>query len=388
LSRLRQIYQTDLLYVTSGCTPASGQLSDSSQWGNPLSFASGASFVSELFRIQKIDNSWTKKLRPVEQFGQLGQLDRVTIDPPEVSLSFSYLLSNLVNENLLGFQVSNAGNPNPVSCLSGILSSATDDKNYFIKTVAEGSDAISTNPSSYSCISFGNGFVGNYTSQGSVGSFPTVDVSVVALNSQAQSITQGTPVMTPAVFPANGTNITGWFYQLPTGTTSFNNVGLTNISGLSVLRPGDINLNLSSIMNAGDGYFAPTDIKIQSYNLSFNLNLEDLQQLGSKYAYAKVPKFPVEATLSVTALAGDLQTGSLVEIVNNNLSFNPSITINQPNTTTPVVYYQLRNAKLDSQASSMNIGTNKTITLSFMTTIGGPSDTVNGVYMSGITANI
>ncbi len=387
MPRLRQMYQTDLLYVgPTGAKPASGQLTDGSQWGNIFSSTSGANFISELFRVQKIDNDWTKKLNPVEQFGQLGQIDRVQITPPQVSLSFSYLLANLVNENLLGLSVSNAGSPAPISCLSGILSSATDDKNYFIKTVAEGSDAISTNPTTYDVVSFGNGFLASYTSQGSIGNFPTVDVSVVALNSQAQNVSQSLGAMTPAVFPANGTNITGWGYILPTGVTSWNNVGLSNLSGISVLRPGDINLNLG--IGVGDGYYSPSDLKIQSYNLSFNLSLEDLQQLGNKYAYAKVPKFPVEATLSVTALAGDLQTGSLVEIVNNNLSFNPSITINQPGTSVPVVYYQLRNAKLDSQNSSMNIGSNKTVTLSFMTTIGGPSDTINGVYMSGVTANI
>ena len=69
-------------------------------------------------------------------------------------------------------------------------------------------------------------------------------------------------------------------------------------------------------------------MKIQSYNISFNLALEDLAQLGSKFYYAKLPKFPVEATMSINALAGDFQTGSLVEIYNNNLSYNPSVTLN------------------------------------------------------------
>ena len=192
--------------------------------------------------------------------------------------------------------------------------------------------------------------------------------------------------ITPAIYPQNGTNITGWGYQLPTGTTSYNNLGLTNVSGLSVLRPGDMVLNLG--LNAGDGFFNPSDIKIQSYNISVNLNLEDLAQLGSKYYYAKLPKFPVEVTLSIDALAGDIQTGSLVEIFNNNNTFNPSITINAPGTQNPIVFYQVKGAKLENQQSALNIGSNKTVNFSFRSLIGSASDLTNGLFMSGVCANI
>lgn len=387
MPRLRQIYATDLLYVgPTGANPASGQLNSTGIYGNYTSATSGNNYIAELFRIQKTDYDWNKKLRDVNQFGQLGQVDRVLIDPPSVTLSYSYLLANLVNESLIGLTVNKAGDTVAVSCLSGILSTQTDDKNYFIKTVSEGSDAISTNPNSYTVVSFGNCFLSSYTSQGSIGNFPTVDIALTSLNAQAQIVTQTVGAMTPAVYPSNGTNVTGWGYVLPTGVTSFNNVGLSNLTGISVLRPGDISLNLG--IGAGDGFADFNDIKPQSYNISVNLNLEDLQQLGSKFAYAKVPKFPVEASLTVNCLIGDFQTGSLVEIVNNNLSFNPSITLTAPGTTTPVVYYQLRNAKLDSQSFSESIGSNKTVNFTFMTTIGGPSDVINGFYMSGISANI
>ena len=146
----------------------------------------------------------------------------------------------------MGFFVNKAGDPNQVSCLSGILSQQTSPKNYFIKTVQEGSDAISVNTPDYDVVSFGNTFIASYTAQGRVLDFPTVDISLVALNTQAQHIYQaGTGfAFTPAIIPASGTNITGWGYILPTGTTSAYGAGLTNISGLSVLRPGDIQFNL------------------------------------------------------------------------------------------------------------------------------------------------
>ncbi len=310
----------------------------------------------------------------------------VSLAPPSADLSISYIQSNLVNESLMGFTVNKAGDSAQVSCVSGILNGTTNTKNYFIKSVAEGSDATDNNSPDYDVMSFGNVFVGSYSAQGRVLDFPTVDVSLVALNTQMQHIYQaGTGIsFTPAIDATNGTAITGWNVLLPTGVTSYLNTSLTNTTGLSVLRPGDITLNMG--LGAGDGFSLQSDLKVQSYNLSFNLGLEDLAQLGSKFYYAKLPKFPVEATLSVNALAGEFQTGSLLEIYNNNTSFNPSITITAPGTSIPVVFYQLKNAKLESQKYGLSIGSNKTVDYSFKTLIGGPTDTINGVFMSGICA--
>lgn len=388
MPRQRQLYQTDVLYVgPTGLLPVTGALQAGAIYGS-TGTQINQSFISQLFRVQKCDNGWDKKLKILNQFGELAQIDLVPIDPPDVTLSFSFVQANLVNENLMGLFVNKPGDPNQVSCLSGILATTTNAKNYFIKTVAEGSDGDDTNPADYDVISFGNTFIASYTAQGRVLDFPTVDISLVALNTQAQHVWQaGTGfAITPAINPASGTNITGWAYILPTGVTSFANAGLTNITGLSVLRPGDIQFGLG--LSAGDGFSSPTDMKIQSYNISFNLALENLAQLGSKFYYAKLPKFPVEATLSINALAGDFQTGSLVEIYNNNLSYNPTVTLNAPGTNNPVVSYQLKNAKLENQKYGLSIGSNKTVDISFKTTIGGPTDTINGVFMSGLSAGI
>ena len=41
------------------------------------------------------------------------------------------------------------------------------------------------------------------------------------------------------------------------------------------------------------------------------LYLESLTQLGSRYAFSKELTFPINATLAVTALVGDVVTGNL-----------------------------------------------------------------------------
>lgn len=390
-SRIRQLYQSDLLYVgptgNQGITyPATGALSSTGSFGNILAGISGVNFIAQLHRIQKVDDSWSRKLTNVNQIGQLAAIDRITIEQPTVNLNISWIQNNMVNENLIGLTISKAGDSSLVSCISGILAGITEPLNYFNKITSEGTDAISLNPANYDVISMGNAFIESYTANGRVGDFPTVDVSLRALNMQAQNVVQSAGATTPAVNPSSGTPIGGWGYILPTGVISFNNQGISNSAtfGISALRPGDIQLNLG--LNVGDSLVDPNDIKVQNYSLSIPFNREDLLKLGSKYAYAIVPRFPLDVSLSVEAIVGNNATGMLTEIVNNNNGFNPSITINQPGTNTPCVYYKLGNAKLqDNTFSQANSATYRTVRMTFVTQIGGPSDLNNGVFMSGIT---
>ena len=119
--------------------------------------------------------------------------------------------------------------------------------------------------------------------------------------------------------------------------------------------------------------------------LSFNLSRENLNKLGSKYAYAKTITFPVSATLSVTAVVGEMQSGSLIEIVNNNTTFNPRVSLKKPGSSTVIADFQLKGAKLDNQDVSSSIGPNKQITFNFASQLGGPQSVVVGLMMSGVT---
>lgn len=391
MARTRSIYQSDLLYVgptgENSCTGA--------HFGNPATHPyntttpqlQSGNLIAELFRVQKADYGWTKSLTDVNQLGELAAIDRIPLEQPTVNMSFSYLLSNLVNEKLLGFTVAKAGSTADVTCISGILAGVTDSKNYFIKTVAEGQDVNDNSAVVYNTIGIGNGFISSYSSQGSVGSFPTVDVSIEGLNMEGDAFSATTTGnIIPAVNPTNGAAIAGFWYNLPTGLTSLNDAALTADAGISALRPGDITLNLGSVLGAGDTMYTPSDLKVQSYNFSFNLSRENLQQLGSKYAYAKTISFPVTASLSVTAIVGDMQTGSLIDIVNDNDSFDPAVTITKPGSASTVIaQIKLKNAKLDNQSTSSSIGSNKQVTLNFTTQLSGPSDLTKGVFFSGIT---
>ncbi len=384
----RQIYQGDLLYAgPTGFFSATGKHFTSATFGvNPTggSGFAGQNLVAELYRVQRADSNWQKSLQDVNQFGELAAIDRVSLEQPTVNLTVNYLLANLINEEIIGLTVAKNGTPE-VSCISGILA-GFDSRNFFIKTVAEGNDAIDNPATSFNVIAIGNAFLSSYSVQGAVGGFPTVDVSFEGLNMNGDAFSAAsTGSFIPAVNPTDGLPVTGWVYSLPTGVTSYNNLGLSANQGLSVLRPGDINLTLIPTDNQGDGFYKPSELKVQNFTLSFNLSRENLSKLGSKFAYAKAITFPVTAQLQVSAIVGEHQTGSLYRIIEDNKDFNPSIQITKPgDASTKIAIFNLKGAKLDNQDTSSSIGANKTVSMTFSAQIGGPQDTTHGVFMSGI----
>jgi len=122
--RNRVIYQSEALFV--GPTPATGQ-----QYTGvaTLSATAGWNTIKQLHRIQSANYSFNIDRTDVNQFGELAAIDRVNLDTPTVSLDFSYLLSNLANEQALGFVIDGSN-----TCVKNIIDKNQDDKNYFIRT--------------------------------------------------------------------------------------------------------------------------------------------------------------------------------------------------------------------------------------------------------------
>ena len=371
MPRNRIIYQSEALYA--GPTPATG-------FHFRNSATEGTNLVDQLQRVQTANYSFTVDRTDVNQFGQLAAIDRVILTSPTVALDFSYILANLTNEYSLGFYVQSGTQPE-VSAISGILSKVEDEKNFFIKTVTEGADAVGNTDTSNNVgvIGIGNGFIASYTTEGSVGNFPTASVNVEGLNMVFQNGVSGNII--PAINPENGQEIGTIKYALPiaASSTAINTVGA---SGISALRPGDITLSLPTTIGANTSTF-----NIQSYSLSFDLTRTPIERLGSKFAFAREIDFPVTVSLSVDAQVTDLSAGTLAQLVSGDSStfYNPSIFIKNPTITDQtVVRYTLKRAKLDSQEFSSDIGSNKSVTLNFSSQVGGPEDRANGLFFSGL----
>lgn len=361
MARNRIIYQSEALYA--GPSPATGDHFAGGNVGNNL--------VNQLHRIQSANYSFNIARTDVNQFGELGAIDRVILESPTVSLDFSYILNSFGNEELLGFGPLDSTD---VTCISGILNKTTDERNYFIRTVAEGSDALSigTGAANQNVIAVGNGFITSYSTEASVGNFPTATVNVEGLNMQFDAGVTGNYI--PAVTPSNGSKITSKKYSLPTATSSIAQ------GSLSALRPGDINFTLDQ----PSGGATITDAKIQSYTISFDLARTPLQKLGSKFAFAREINFPVTVNMQIQAELGELTTGTLADIITADRTYDLQVTLKHPTSGTDHMIYKVEGAKLDSQEFSSSIGANKAVTLNFSTQIGGPSQSSIGLFMSGI----
>jgi hypothetical protein len=346
--------------------------------------------VEQLKRVQSANYSFTINRQDVNQFGHLGRLDSIALEAPTVSLDFSYYLTDGENERLLGFITDGKH-----QSLSGIMTRTQNEfgNNYFILTVPEGRDAVlgdqQVTDEQKTVIGLGNGYITDYSVEASVGSFPTVSVTVEGMNIKSDVGTDW--VVQPAIDPTDGTlNCTRCFFLPPSASGD----------GESVLKPGDITIDLKDsaliskqISGKKIGY-GPEDkgsAHIQSFTLSTPLGRTDLQRLGSSYAYAKEIDFPVTCTLTVNALVADLKDGNLLdrlcaEKVDLQIKIqNPQCPIKcDPNEQANAIVFDFNQAVLDSESFSSAIGDNKSVDLTFTTQIGGPEEKLQGVFLTAI----
>jgi hypothetical protein len=126
-------------------------------------------------------------------------------------------------------------------------------------------------------------------------------------------------------------------------------------------------------------------MNIQSYTLSFDLGRTPIQRLGNKFAFTREIDFPLTVTLSVDAQVTTMNAGNLANlVVDDSAKYNPSITIKSPSDSSlTMAKFILKGAKLDSQEYSSDIGSNKSVTLTFSAQVGGPQDTANGLFING-----
>ena len=362
MARNRVIYQSEALYVSenAGSTGQNGH--------------------EQLTRIQSANYNFTINRQDVNEFGQLARIDSIVMDAPTVGLDFTYYPTDGFNEAALGF-----GTGAAVQFASGHLVS-TSGKNFYISTVADGSDAVDTSGNSIkSVIGLGNAFLTDYTLDLSVGSLPTVSVSMECSNINSSIDTSisglGSPISgitLPSVDITDGTVI-GGTAQLPIANPS----GESDL--ISALRPGDIAVDISTLNGLAISNISGADvddsIHIQSASLSLPLGRSPIQRLGTRFAYARTVDFPVNATLSVNAILNEVNARNLSELMDNTQEFNVSLLLKNTESQ-DALKYELKGCKIDSESFSSSIGSNKTVDLTFSTQIGGNNDTDNGVFLT------
>ena len=366
MPRNRVISQSEALFTGPVTGVATGYMLNIGGTG-------GVNLVRQLHRIQTVGFSASVQRQAINQYGQLDALDRIILEAPTVSLNFDYLVANTYNSSLLGFSVDGS-----TSVVSGILTKTSDERNYFIETAREGVDVIGNVTDADSTkftTAIGNGFISNFSAEGSVGNFPVERVTVAGLNLVTFQGTTG--LDSPAIIPTGGQRVS------TLGANKFSlPAAVSGVDGaVAAIRPGDITLSIPAAV------FGPNvdDLKIQSYNISVPLSRTPLTKLGSPFAFSQEIQFPIDVTLAIEANLGDLTTGdlSLLYCTDNAQTIDINLRKPQCGGGGPIaVRYRLVGAKLDSQNYTSSIGADKRVSLNYVTTLGGPQ-AVNGLFISG-----
>ncbi len=340
---------------------------------------SGTNLLQFIPRVQSVSIATAVPRTDVNQDGQLDRLDALMVSAPTTTLSFDYLLLDGFAESLLGFAASGQQ-----SFVSGLIDGTQSEKNYFLGVAPEGVDLIGSSPASannLNVVAIGNGVVSNYSMNLAVGQIPRASVTVEGTNQQFYNGSTG--LQSPAIDPNTQLQVVGPLFTLPTMS------GYTGALVNAALRPGDIVLNLPRTGGFGDYTSGIGQMHVQSLSLSVPIALDPILQLGNPYPIAKRIRFPVDCTISMDALQGDIAAANLANLFCSdgfvNLSFqlkNPSCARNGA----AAITVNFNQAKFTSRDFSSSIGQNSTVRYTWTNQLQGISSSylTRGIVWSGV----
>ena len=381
-NRNRVIYQSEGLFVSK----------------NAANTAAGDH--EQLERVQSANYSYTINRQDVNQYGELARLDSLVLEPPTVNVDFSYLLTDSYNERVLGFFVQQSGDgdslvnvpsqdPNTDGNFASGHMVAHSGINVYVVTSPDGVD-LNKDPSealdaSDTILGIGNCYISDYSVDLSVGALPTISVSLEGAN--MRSDTSGTNFSSPAINQEDGTSLNPVITALPNPSQTPGGAPADSTNAvINALRPGDITCAFENVSGETvvelDGAGAA---HVQSVSMSLPLSRTPIQKLGSKFPFARSVDFPVNSTMSISAIVNDVERANLSQVLESGAQ-NIRIDLKDSNDNYAVRYW-LKEAKLDSESFSSSIGSNKTVDLTFSAQVGGPEDQTAGFFMSGNNGN-
>jgi hypothetical protein len=388
-SRNRVIYQSEGLYISEDA-------------GSTLQ-----ADHEQVERVQSANYSYTINRQDVNQYGELARIDSIVLEPPTVSVDFTYLLTDGFNERCLGFFVQNTGGgagaqrnaetaANQVGNFASGHMVAHSGQNIFIVTGPDGEDLneqgalvdTNTDAARDTVIGIGNCYISDYSIDLSVGALPTASVTMEGANVRS-SIT-GKFFQSPAIDQEDGSSVGHAIVALPDPATSPGGGTGTNGTAIVALRPGDITLGLTNVSGETTAELVGNEgAHIQSCNISIPLSRSPLERLGSKFPFARSVDFPVNVTMSVSAIVNQTDASNLVDVLDSGAQ-TISVRLKSTNADTVMtdaMRFELKGAKLESESYSSSIGSNKTVDLVFNAQVAGPNDTDNGLFVSGANAH-
>ena len=394
MPRNRVIYQSEALFAA------------------PTGIRALSSSLHNLRRIQSCNYNFAIQRQDINQYGELAAIDRLIIQEPTVSVDMSYYFEpSGFNEQNMGLLVNSyTGNEAVATGASSVADhmlhniiaggSNYDQKNLFVLVSDAGVDVNDTgameNSGNYNgIIGIGNAFLTSWSLDAAVGAIPTVscafegqNINFTGWGSAGLVASGGVPVSGLIFNPSivNGTEVqdatdVNRYVHLPSGAGLFDSA-----TQISAVRPGDITVILSAADSDNNPIvgFTENDLKVQSVNFGLTLGREPIRKLGSLFAFAREITFPINCTMSVSAIVGDTAGQKLFSLISasGDVKYNCAVKLNAykaGSTTANVSYIVLKGAKIDSQNVTSSIGPNKAVTMELSAQIGKNS----GLHMYG-----
>jgi len=330
------------------------------------------SHSSHLARVQSVNYGFTVPRTDVNQYGQLGQIERIITEVPTVNLDFTYHLHGTVNETIL---LGNGANGSSFGFMRDLNNSGTPQysQDFSIGLSKEGidfADGNTQNNDGRKGILVPNSFLTAYSWTGAVGDVPSATVNAESTEFKIADVAQA---------------------------------GVTPVSGNKpvVLRPGNVGFSSANSGDPGETADLPVlgfdVLHVQSFTVSVDIPRESIQRLGSQFEFARVITFPIQATMSVEGIISTQAASDLTDIVGtgaaNQAASDPGYSIDvhchkAPGTgenasAVAGIALMMRNAKIEGHSISSSIGANKSVTLDYSVQIDGGGNAVSSAGVAG-----
>jgi hypothetical protein len=422
--RARTNYANEALYVSPSATGyhfAGNTLSDPDcKLRNiPYSGCSG-NLVRQLARIQSMDYGFQVNRVDANQFGQAARIASTMLSSPDVSLNFEYLLADGYNEQLMQFVID--GETSTLS--KHIYDEDHMGMNFFITTVEEGHDVnknyLLKDQHNKSVVGIGNAHLSQYAITAEVGSIPKARVSFEGFNIRSYTgiCNLPAPSLNPTKSALHG-ECADVRFSIPDTWKSFEcpceadyMEHFVLCDGVSALRPGDILIDLqaaglfSEQLSGFDeaSNQARSSAHIQGFTINIPLGNTRINRLGRHVEFARTINFPVNASIQIDAIVGSLKEAGIWEAFASvpkdgtpsacrpkfdlTFMFNDCGGVVCDNASnfkqvTTSMLVKIKDAVVESEAFTSNIGDNKLVTLNLSAPVGSQDDKDRGIFISG-----
>jgi hypothetical protein len=336
--------------------------------------------------IQNANFNFGINRNEISQVGGFNVTARKVTSQAEISLSFSHILSDGKNEDMLGFCISGENS----AFLSGIHQK-NKDRNFFLGVTEKQEKDFTVGDrskdfSNIDILSFGNCFPISYSLEASVGSLSIASLEYLASNIKAEKPNNAYGVVDetisktnyaisgviPAVNPENGqaaTSADTHGYLISSGDIS--EQGTLNTGDVHYLRPGDIELTLAQPSVPVALLSGTNRMHINQVSINIPINRVSSQGFGSNYVTERKAQFPSMGSLSFSATANNFNQENLDNIFTKDEEYTFTITFKDPTSsaggipTNKAIELEVSKAKCQSESFSLGIGGNMEVNAGF-----------------------